>query len=266
VKDTDALGNRIKQIERSFVTVLPRNIDANTYYVYRIDGKAFHTYAKNFEKPFDYRLSNTMNITAEALCKEIQGACLAYTQSDEISVVSSIAPNAELWFGGKIQKLTSITASIATATFNSEINNEGYLAVGKSKIDRLAHFDSRVFSLPNKMEVYNYLLWRYLDCLKNAIAMRAQREFSAKQLNKKHQQDQLNMLTERGINFFSETPLDFQRGRLTRKYNKIIPEITYVNKSTGESKVVNDILRTFWETKPAPDIQIEKDLILSLIG
>jgi tRNA(His) guanylyltransferase len=68
--------------EDRFRTLLPRR----TNLILRIDGKAFHTYTRGFNKPFDDGLIEDMDKTAIALCRGIQGAKLAYVQSDEISV------------------------------------------------------------------------------------------------------------------------------------------------------------------------------------
>ena len=55
--------------------------------IIRIDGKAFHTFTRGFEKPFDYILMSTMKDTTLELCKNIQNAKLGYCQSDEISIL-----------------------------------------------------------------------------------------------------------------------------------------------------------------------------------
>ena len=65
------------------------------------------------EKPFDLRFHELMVQTAQALLQEMQGI-YAYTESDEISVL--FPPNWD-FFDRSLEKVVSISASIATATF-----------------------------------------------------------------------------------------------------------------------------------------------------
>jgi len=56
--------------------------------IIRVDGKAFSKYTSQLkDKPFDRQFIGVMTNVAEALCCEIQGAQMAYAQSDEISVL-----------------------------------------------------------------------------------------------------------------------------------------------------------------------------------
>src|SRR5262249_45011362 len=113
----DALGDRMKsQYENRAKTFLPRR----TYTVIRIDGKAFHSYTRGLDRPYDQRLMDDMTATAGFLCQEIAGARLAYCQSDEISVILTDFDkvSTQAWFDGGAQKITSVSASLATAKFN----------------------------------------------------------------------------------------------------------------------------------------------------
>lgn len=116
----DDLGNRMKEnYENRTKQFLPRR--TNT--LIRLDGKAFHTYTKGFDKPFDDVLINTMNETTKFLCENIQGCIFGYTQSDEITLVLQDYNKltSDAWFDGNIQKITSVSASMATAKFNELI-------------------------------------------------------------------------------------------------------------------------------------------------
>lgn len=55
--------------------------------IIRVDGKAFHTFTKGMQKPFDMVLIKTMQDTMQYLCENIQNCVLGYTQSDEITLV-----------------------------------------------------------------------------------------------------------------------------------------------------------------------------------
>ena len=126
----DNLGDRMKENyeNRAKIKLLRR-----TPVIIRLDGKAFHTFTKGFNKPFDEILTLTMQKTMLALCKLIQGCVLGYTQSDEITLVLTDYAKLETsaWFDYDIQKVCSVSASIATLAFNrcflNEIQNNSIL-------------------------------------------------------------------------------------------------------------------------------------------
>jgi tRNA(His) 5'-end guanylyltransferase len=163
-----------------------------TYTMLRIDGKAFHTYTKGLERPFDSALISDMNDTTKFLCENIQGAKVGYVQSDEISILLTDFDKltTDAWFDYNVQKMTSVSASYATGYFN------------QLRPDKLAFFDSRVFQLPTRTEVFNYFLWRQKDCVRNSISSVAQANFSQKELHGKTTNMMQEMLfSEKGINW-----------------------------------------------------------------
>lgn len=92
----------MKGYEVASRTTLPGRLPV----IIRVDGKAFHTYTRGCKRPFDDRLSDVMVSTATKLCDEIQGAQLAYTQSDEISVLVHGYKKfkSQTWFDNQVQK------------------------------------------------------------------------------------------------------------------------------------------------------------------
>ena len=79
----DDLGIRMKSYEKLNRTRLERKVPV----AIRIDGKAFHTFTRGFQKPFDEILIKSMQNTMKYLCENIQGCVLGYTQSDEITLI-----------------------------------------------------------------------------------------------------------------------------------------------------------------------------------
>ena len=169
-----------------------------------------------FEKPFDDIFVKTMQETMKYLCENIQGCVLGYAQSDEISLVlrNYTEINTDAWFGNNLQKMCSVSASIATMAFNKAFraNIEDYCAFNsKATFERRsiyinayehgALFDSRVFTIP-KEEVCNYFIWRQQDATRNSIQSVGQANFSHKELYKKSTKDIQDMLmTQEGINW-----------------------------------------------------------------
>lgn len=199
----DNLGDRMKDFYESRTKIfLPRR----TYAIIRIDGKAFHTYTKGLDRPFDGQLISDMDETACYLCKEIQGAKLGFVQSDEISILLTDFDKltTDAWFDGNIQKIASISAGMATGKFNM-------LRPGK-----IAIFDSRVFTIPSVTEVENYFIWRQQDTVRNSISSVAQSLYSSKELHKINTTEMQEMCFKKGINW-NDYPAKYKRGRLIVK-------------------------------------------------
>lgn len=203
----DALGDRMKCYEDAYRVYLPRRLPV----IIRVDGRAFHTFTRGFKRPFDSVLSAVMIKTAEALCKEISGAKLAYIQSDEISILVTNDDTTETqpWFDNNLQKLASLSSSVATKEFNwtfqqvvlhmARENPNTELNPYMEKIGR-ATFDARAFILPPS-EVTNYFIWRQQDATRNSIQMTARSVYSHKELQNKNTSDLQDMLMEKGINW-----------------------------------------------------------------
>lgn len=221
----ESLGDRMKAYEACYDVRVP----ARTYVIIRLDGKGFSKYTKMFEKPFDDKLSNVMDVATIELCKYLNPK-FAYTQSDEISLVFTDIENieSELIFDGKVQKLCSISASKVTAAFNKTMLK--ILATFKYNKDELfekitsgnfpeidAVFDSRVFIIPDFREVSNYFIWRQQDCTRNSVSMAASANFSHKLLEGKSSDEKQEMLfTEKGINWNDYLP-KYKRGTVIKK-------------------------------------------------
>lgn len=204
----DSLGDRMKSYENISRNHLTRRLPV----IIRLDGKAFHTFTRGMKKPFDGILIETMQETAKYLCENIQGCKIAYTQSDEISLLLVDYEKLDTcaWFDNNIQKMVSISASMATLAFNkafSDILNSidaeevsDFYHIYKKRM-MTAMFDSRVFTIP-KEEVVNYFIWRQQDATRNSIQMVGQANFSHKQLHKKSCDDIQEMLfQEKSINW-----------------------------------------------------------------
>lgn len=205
--ERDSLGDRMKNYENVTRTFLTGRMPC----IIRIDGKAFHTLTKGLQKPFDEGFADAMLATTRDLCDEIQGATLAYWQSDEISIllIDYLRLTSQAWFDKNIQKMVSVSASIATASFNNWFQ---FPDTCSSK----ATFDSRVFTLPRE-EVCNYYLWRQQDAVRNSINSVGQAHFSHKQLHGKNTDQVQEMLfKEKGINW-NDLPVWQKRGACVLK-------------------------------------------------
>jgi len=218
----DELGDRMKQsYEDRTRFLLPRR----TYTIIRVDGKAFHTFTKGFKRPYDGDLMTMMDNTAIALCEAIQGSVLAYTQSDEISVLLTdfAKPSTNAWFDGNVQKQCSIAAACATMAFNNQMLKNSFSKDNdhEMKTDvlailadcfKMAMFDARVFTIPDPVEVENYLIWRQNDASRNSVQMAARAVYSHKALEGKGIPELHELLHQKGINWNDYTSGE-KRGR-----------------------------------------------------
>lgn len=231
----DALGLRMKE----FYEQIPKSrLVRRMPVAIRIDGKAFHTFTKNFKKPFDEVLVKSMQETMKYLCENIQGCVLGYTQSDEITLilVDYKNLNSSAWFDYEVQKMCSVAASMATMAFNKFYyansidfvtehyiqepsgyyywdteENEELNKVYNNGVKKGAMFDARVFNIPRE-EVTNLIYWRQLDATRNSIQMVGQANFSHKELqNKSCNKIQDMLMLERGINW-NDIPTHLKRG------------------------------------------------------
>ena len=217
----DDVGDLMKAKEAESRLVLP----SKTFHVIRIDGRAFHSYTRSCERPFDARFAADMDATALALVAEISGSLTAFVQSDEISIISSdlISERAEPWFGGVVQKVVSVAASLATATFNQKRSD-----VSTST----ALFDARVFSLGTEEEVTAYLAWRQADASRNAISMLAHHFLGHKAINRVPTSTRRTMLLDAGIDI-SSYPEGFLRGQAAFK-ECVVGDVEFTHKVSGE--------------------------------
>ena len=188
----DDLGDRMKAYEG---VETGRLIAPELPLVVRLDGRAFSTFTRGMEKPFDARMSDIMRAVTAHLIEQT-GARVGYTQSDEITLIlERETPESEPIFGGRVFKIVSVLAAMASAKFTM-------LAV-EAWSERVARiipsFDCRAFSVPSRDEAVNALIWREQDAARNAVQMVAQANFTPGQLHGKSAAELVAMLAEIGV-------------------------------------------------------------------
>lgn len=214
----DTLDDRMKNAyEYRYRMYLPDRIPV----ILRLDGKAFHSFTRGLKKPFDALFIKTMQDTMEYLCSNIQGCKFGYVESDEISLClwSWSKNESDAWFGNNLQKMVSISASMAGVAFNKYWNRnvaeylsecepditeeeDKYRTTIKNKAEMLMPvFDSRAFIIPAE-EVHNYFVWRQNDCMRNSIQGLAQSLYSEREIHRINTSKLQNkMFSEKGVNW-----------------------------------------------------------------
>jgi len=177
----------------------------------RIDGRAFHSVAEDLglEKPFDSGFSGAMERVCIRFLRESGlSPDLAYTFSDEISLYFSHLP-----FGGRVEKIDSISASFGASALMLEIAIEEPLS-----------FDARIIQVTPEMAV-DYLINRQSEAWRNHLNAYCQnalvregssRKEAAKKLRGLASRDLHEFMYSRGVNL-AKTPAWERRGVLVYK-------------------------------------------------
>lgn len=244
-KESDTLGDLMKSYEMSMAGV---KVMKGIPLLARLDGRSFHSFTKGLPRPYDERLSTCMIETTKYLVEETH-ANVGYTQSDEISLAWFIPADstADYMFDGRVQKLTSILAGLASAKFLR-------LVIEKipEKVDKIPVFDCRVWQVPTIDLAAQAFLWRELDATKNSISMAAHAHFSHKSLqglNGSKKQERL--WAEKGINW-NDYPTFFKRG-------------TYVQRKTFERELTEaERLAIPEKHRPEPGQKFTRSSIVEL--
>jgi tRNA(His) guanylyltransferase len=243
---SDELGDRMKLYEqaeagRRLMPLLPA--------MARIDGRCFSSFTRGLERPYDARLSKAMIDTTQFLVEETN-ACVGYTQSDEISLAwLSTSFDSQIFFDGKIQKMVSVLAAIATLEFNRVIAE----SLPSEYSRKRPAFDCRVWNVPNAEEAANVFLWREIDATKNSVSMAARGYYSDKELHGKGRSDMQEMLFAKGVNW-NDYPAFFKRG-------------TYIQRRAVQRAFTVDELERLppkHEARKYPDLVIERTEYVAL--
>lgn len=247
---SDLLGDRMKSYEDRFRYYLPRR----SYSLLRLDGKSFHTYTRGFDRPFDVDLINSMDNTAKFLCEKIQGAKIAFVQSDEITILLEDFKTIQTdsYFDGNVQKISSISASMASAFFNKNMNE-----VSDKKSENMAFFDCRCWSISDPYEVENTFIWRQKDAIRNSIQLVAQSIYSSKELFKKSQKALIEMIQEKS------KPWDSYPQGL--KYGRVIIKKKFFLETQKPSGEKVNVLRSAWIVEEAPSFTENREFLRGYI-
>lgn len=230
----DDVASRVKAGEATTKQRLPEN----GYAILRLDGRHFHTYTKHLRRPYDEQFMNDMDTVASRVCKEVSGVLMGYVQSDEITVVFGdlATENTQMWFGGVVQKIVSVTAGLASATMS------------RLRPDQpVAMFDARVWGA-GRQGVVEALAWRREDAVRNSILMTAQSVVPHRELQHVGVRGAYEKALLAGVDWAAQ-PAGFKFGRVLTPEVRL-EEVSYVHKRTGVTETT-EALRTRWNVRPA---------------
>lgn len=216
MKNRNSLGERMKKYE----AVSKFQLTPRSPVIVRIDGRAFHTFTKRCNKPFDDLLNKNMLYAASLTAKSMQGFKMAYVQSDEASFLLTDFDNINTqgWFDYSYSKIVSLSASLFTGYFMSTL----WYSMHMKELG-IPSFDSRAFVVPFE-DVSNYFLWRAQDWERNSLTMYCQSFFSHNQLIGKNKEDKHEMLHSIGKNWTKDVSDKFKNGTFLLKMEGDIVE------------------------------------------
>ncbi len=207
-------------------TFLKRNMPA----VIRISGQQYHDFVRKFQKPYDPVFLGSMQETLRYLCDTIPGCVFGYTQSFTFILVLQTPAHIETtsWFSSDIQKIASVSASMATLKFNKifEKNAKSYVMTGNhfdetkqlnamqgyvGAIDKGALFLANCFNIPAE-DLFHYLYLQQKQSIESAVLETGAAYFTEKELaGKSAAQIQFMYFDKTGKNF-DDFPAEFKRG------------------------------------------------------
>lgn len=225
-------------------------VDTNKWVLVHVDGRSFSKMIKNrFNKPFDMYFMRAMNETAGFLCKNVQGAQIAYVQSDEISLLlRKNSPEGDIFFGGRLCKMQSIIASLATCYFNREMFMldlwEAATKTGES-VDELPfyQFDCKVWGVDSANDAMAWFLYRNIDCVRNSKQQAAQTYLPHKALMGLDTDKQITKLKE-------EKGIDWAMYDEGEKYGRLI----YKEYEPHVNPAGEEYTRSVWKSHPGLDL------------
>lgn len=204
----DGLGDRMKMYE---MREAGRKVMPGAPVLARLDGKAFSNFTRGLPRPFYLPMTLAM-IDATKFLVERTRASLGYTQSDEISLVFLNEATEEMaFFGGRIQKLVSVSAAMASVKFYEQV-----CAHMPDRAKKYPVFDCRVWDVPNTDIAFQEVYWRVLDCMKNSLTLAASVHYSHKELQGKNSRTRREMLLAKG-DVWEDYPLYFREGVFIRR-------------------------------------------------
>lgn len=215
--DFDALGDKHKRLESTFTGL---SLTPGVPYIIRLDGRAFHTFTKNFERPFSDKIRDAMVETTKALVHHTR-ADIGYTQSDEITL-GFFGGRDSMDFDGRVMKMATVLAGYCSVAFYKEISKNWM----SNTYDLFPCFDARVWHVKNDETILENLLWRQQDAMRNSASMAAHAYFSVKELHKVGRSDQIKMLAAQGIDWHAYH-YHYRHGTFVKKVPVLVDPANY---------------------------------------
>jgi tRNA(His) 5'-end guanylyltransferase len=202
--------------------------------VIAINGRAFSKATSLLDKPYCPKFAECILSTMMKICTEVEGALFSYQYNDEIIVIARNDQSQETspWYDNKIQKIASVTASLATLHFNKCASAVDLNLMGDPV------FLSQVFAVPNIGEAVNAIIHKqqqnfhvsiqaacFYGLLKKYDKNTIKDMLSGLSIDEK-----IDLLAQECSIDFNEYPLVFRRGAACYKTPKVTGDGIMKNK------------------------------------
>jgi tRNA(His) 5'-end guanylyltransferase len=199
-----------------------------------INGRSFAKGTELLDKPYCSKFAECIMSTMLRLCAEVEGTLFGYQHNDEIIIVARNDQTLETvpWFDNKLQKICSITASIATMHFNKCATAIELNLIGDPV------FSSQVFTVPNIMEATNTMIYKQQHNFHTSIQFACFYELLKKydkttikeMLSGLSVDEKIDLLHQECNIDFNDYPIHFRRGAACYKIPKVLEDGTMKNK------------------------------------
>jgi len=153
----------------------------------------------------------------------------------------------DAWFDNNVQKIASISASIATSAFNAARLKR----CKDPTFFKFANFDSRVFTISDPEEVVNALLFRQQDASRNSVQSVARSMFSHKELEGKNSSQMQEMIFQKSGMNWNDYPVGQKRGR-TIVRRQIAEMLNVPTDWENDVWEVKEVVRNKWMVEDPP--------------
>ena len=228
------MSQKLKDRIDSYIEVSDHKILNRLPLIICVNGRAFSKVTSLIDKPYCTKFTEGMLSATLKLCMEVEGALFGYQHNDEIVIVARNDQSLETepWYDNRVQKIASITASIATTYFKNYVSSTDLNLLGEPL------FTSQVFAVPTMAEAINTLVYKQQQNFHTSIQFAIYYE-----LLKKHDRntikemlsglsvdEKIELLQQECDIDFNEYPHSFRRGAACYKVPKIVEGSTMKNK------------------------------------
>ena len=121
-----------------------------------LNGRSFSKVTSLLDKPYCPKFAECILNTMLRLCTDVEGALFAYQYNDEIVILIRNDQNIDTtpWYDNRLQKICSVTSSIASIHFNNCASAIELNLVGEPI------FTSQVFTVPTMGEAINLMVYK----------------------------------------------------------------------------------------------------------
>lgn len=221
---------KLKDRIDSYQSVFDQKLPARLPLIIVVNGKSFSKLTQLLDKPYCPKLAECMLSTTLRLCTEVEGALFAYQHSDEIVLVVRNDQNVDTvpWYDNRVQKICSVSSSIATSHFDD--------CASKLQLDLSGDplFTAQVFIVPSVGEATNTIVFKQQQNFHTSIQFACVYELIKKHdrnaikdmLSGLSMDEKIDLLQQECRVDFNEYPTPFRRGAACYKIPKLVGEET----------------------------------------